>query len=347
MSVAKKYSHLGIAIVFYMILSNILASVVVAIASFIYTLFYMFSMMADGGMSTPTIDPALATEITTRFSSNTGMINLASMCVSYFVCIPLTILILNSRGHRDIPTLSGFKFSTPYENSLKRNLTPWEFFNFLMFMFPLGIIGSAIGAGLAYLVSLVTGNDMNNLLTSMISDMPLGLVLLLTVILAPIFEEILFRYAVVGYCRRYGEWNAIFVSGFIFGLIHTNIFQFFYAFFLGIVLAYVYVYTRRLIYTIIMHMTFNCFGAFIPLLIDPTLKNATSPGMIIYNLVQYGLAIIGFILLIMFIAKGNLLQNTPGAPIQGKFSIKSILNVGMIALILVCTGLTILISVML
>ncbi|WP_408071565.1 lysostaphin resistance A-like protein [Butyrivibrio sp. JL13D10] len=346
MSVKKKYSHLGLAIVFYLVVSNILASVAIGIASAIYSFQYVFNLARTGQIVDPSsIDPRLAAEIAARFSEeHASLINLLSMGISYFVVIPLTILFLNSRSHRDIPTIGGFKFSTPYEDSTKRKLSPGEFINFLLFMFPMGIIGSIIGNVLAFFITSVTGANMDDLLTSMLTNMSLPAVLLLSVILAPIFEELLFRYSVIGYARRYGEWNAIIVSALIFGLIHTNIFQFFYAFLLGIILGYVYVYTRRLIYTIIMHITFNFFGAFVPMLIDPTLSNEASPLMIGYNILQYVVAIIGLVLLIRFIKKGNIMESTPEAPIPGKFSIDSILNFGMILLVVVCLGLTVFIA---
>ncbi len=347
MSIKKKYSHLGLSIVFYLVVSNILAAIAIGIASSVYTFKYLFALMQSGEIAdASTMDPRLVSEIASKFSTeNAALVNLLSMGISYFIVIPLTILILNSKKYKDIPIKGAFKFSTPYEDSMKKTLSPGEFFNFLMFMFPMGIIGSAIGSALAYIITAITGNNMSDLLTSMLSNMSLPAVLLLSVILAPIFEEILFRYAVIGYARRFGEWNAIIISALIFGLIHTNIFQFFYAFLLGIILGYVYVYTRRLIYTIIMHVTFNFFGAFVPMLIDPTLSGKATPVMIAYTAFQYLLAVVGLILLILFVKKGNLLETTPNAPIPGKFSKDSILNFGMIALIIVCIGLTVFIAV--
>ena len=206
-------------------------------------------------------------------------------------------------------------------------------------MFPLGIIGSLIGNLLAYFVSLITGQTMNDILSSTLVDMSLPMVFLLSVVMAPIFEEIMFRYAVIGYCKRWGEWNAIVISAFIFGLIHTNIFQFFYAFALGIVFGYVYLYTGRLIYSIIMHCVFNFCGAFVPMLLDPELSSSNTAS-VIYTAVQYGVALIGLILLIIYITRGGLMKTSQNAPIQRKLSKDAVLNPGMISLIIVCVILT-------
>lgn len=347
MSVKKKFSHLGLSIVFYLLISNLLGVIAVSIASAIYSFLYAFNMMASGELSSPSIDPRLAAEIAIRFTTeHSGLINLLAMVPSYFIALPLALLFLNSSKFRDIPSIGGFKFSTPYENSLKRKLTLAEFFQFFMMMFPLSIIGSMIGSGLAFIISSITGHSINDLLTSSLGTMSLPQMIILTVILAPIFEELLFRYAVIGYSRRYGEWNAIIISAIIFALIHTNIFQFFYTFLIGLVFGYVFVYTRRIIYSIILHMCFNFFGAAIPFMINPSLtENVTNPGVIIYTFVEYGLAAIGLVFLILFIKKGNLLKNTPGAPISGKFSKDTILNFGMISLIVVAILLTIYLAI--
>lgn len=56
-------------------------------------------------------------------------------------------------------------------------------------------------------------------------------------------------------------------SALTFGLFHMNLFQFFYAFGLGLLFAYVYIRTRALRYSIFMHMIINCLGS----VIAPTL----------------------------------------------------------------------------
>ncbi|WP_050008127.1 CPBP family intramembrane glutamic endopeptidase [Butyrivibrio sp. WCE2006] len=339
MSVKNKFSHLGLSIVFYLVFSNILATIVMFIGMFIYAFFATFKASQAALASGIAINPQIMQSAIIEFRNNATLTNLLTMLAGYFIAIPCTILVLNSPRFRDIPALTGFKFSTPYEKSMQRSLKLSELLSFILFMFPMGIIGSLIGSGLASVLSVLSGVTMDDYLSEMLVNMPLPAVLLLSVILAPIFEEILFRYAVIGYSRRYGEWNAIIISALIFGLIHTNIFQFFYAFFLGIMLGYVYIYTRKLIYTIIMHVTFNFFGAFVPILINPNLSEVTT-GNIIYSSIQYIVAFVGLILLIRFVRKGNILRTSESAPIQENISKDALLNPGMIILFIVCIALT-------
>ena len=74
------------------------------------------------------------------------------------------------------------------------------------------------------------------------------------VILGPIFEEWMFRKQLIDHTRKYGEKTAILLSGLAFGLFHMNLFQFFYAFLLGVMFGYIYMRTSKLRYSTAMHM---------------------------------------------------------------------------------------------
>lgn len=79
----------------------------------------------------------------------------------------------------------------------------------------------------------------------------------LTVIIAPVFEEFIFRGAVMNLLKPYGGGIAIFVSAFCFGIYHGNFQQFFYAFALGIVLGYIGYATDSVFCTTLLHLMFN------------------------------------------------------------------------------------------
>ena len=61
----------------------------------------------------------------------------------------------------------------------------------------------------------------------------------------------------------YGQKTAIIISGIMFGMAHGNFSQFFYAFGIGILWAYVYAKTGKVRYTIGFHMLFNLLGGVI------------------------------------------------------------------------------------
>lgn len=90
-------------------------------------------------------------------------------------------------------------------------------------------------------------------------------------VLAPIFEEFWCRGLIIESLRPYGNGFAIFVSALLFGIIHANFAQFFYATALGIFLGYIYVSTGSLVTTTVMHAMFNSVsGVMILLMSDPS-----------------------------------------------------------------------------
>lgn len=76
--------------------------------------------------------------------------------------------------------------------------------------------------------------------------------------LAPIVEEIIFRYKIISILEnKYNSKVALIVSSLLFGLAHMNLVQSTYAFILGIVLGKVYQKEQNLLPSIIIHLTIN------------------------------------------------------------------------------------------
>ena len=83
-------------------------------------------------------------------------------------------------------------------------------------------------------------------------------------IIGPIIEELMFRKLFIDRLTPYGEAVAIFFPSLIFGLFHGNLYQFFYAFFLGAIFSYIYVKTGKIIYSTILHVFINLFCGVLP-----------------------------------------------------------------------------------
>ena len=75
-------------------------------------------------------------------------------------------------------------------------------------------------------------------------------------LLAPIWEEILFRGYVMRTLEPYGKKFAIFASAFLFGVYHGNVVQSPYAFLVGLVLGYVAM-EHNMIWAMVLHMINN------------------------------------------------------------------------------------------
>lgn len=83
-------------------------------------------------------------------------------------------------------------------------------------------------------------------------------------VFAPLLEEVLFRGAIQGYLmRKYpsSPWRAIIIASLIFGVIHMNPIQIFYATMLGIVFGWIYYRTGSLVPCIIGHVLNNSLAA--------------------------------------------------------------------------------------
>ncbi len=121
-------------------------------------------------------------------------------------------------------------------------------------------VGNIIGNMLMSMFSAVVGIDYSNAVDSMVSESPILVTAIATCVLAPIGEEFIFRKLLIDRARRYGDTTAILFSGLLFGLFHGNLFQFFYAAMLGILLAYIYTRTDNIWWCVGMHAVINFVG---------------------------------------------------------------------------------------
>ncbi len=100
------------------------------------------------------------------------------------------------------------------------------------------------------------------------------LVLLCTVVLGPIVEEVVFRGLVFTRLRRAMPlWSAALLSALLFGVMHGNPLWIAYAFCLGCVLAFVYEKGGGLWASVFFHILFNFVGSYVmlPLEASPVL----------------------------------------------------------------------------
>ena len=135
----------------------------------------------------------------------------------------------------------------------------WAVIGFALMWF-----GSLIGNGVTGLIGSLTGRPPAPLVDEMMNALPLSIELVCVCGLGPLCEELLFRGLLAGRLARYGQAPGAFVSALLFGLYHANLEQFFYAFLLGLLLAYVYYRTGMLRFPVALHMVLNFFGAVVP-----------------------------------------------------------------------------------
>ena len=263
----------------------------------------------------------------------------------YFAAVPVGFLIL-----KKLPA------EAPQDNPL----TAKAFLGLIPILFCVTYFGNMIGTLLSMILS--GGNAQNAVEEYAMDTNPIKILAL--VVLAPVLEEYVCRKQIIDRTRQYGEKVAILLSGLVFGLLHQNLFQFFYAFGLGLVFGYIYVRTGRLRYPILLHGIVNFMGgvvapAVLSLLdmeklnsLDP---NATTeelfavlgeilPGLLAllaYSLVQWGLAIAGLVLLIL--KSKRLVFKEAAEPLPEGTAFRSVyLNVGMVLYVLLCGAMIVL-----
>jgi len=96
-------------------------------------------------------------------------------------------------------------------------------------------------------------NSISSILTT-----PMGI--LYVVLIGPLVEEIIFRGAIMRSLERFGVNFAIVVSSLLFAAYHLILFQSFFAFFIGLLLAYV-CQRFSIKWSMLLHILNNCFSA--------------------------------------------------------------------------------------
>ncbi len=228
-----------------------------------------------------------------------------------------------------------------------------EFFGVLAISQALMNIGDLIGRIFNGIIGTAIGRPVTNTTVEMIDSSSLWEMLIFTVILGPIFEELLMRKLVIDRLSKYGTGFAVIVSAVAFGLFHGNFYQFFYAAFLGLVLGYLYV-KGGLKYSILLHMTINFLGSIVATLfiraqhiLINTEDLITAPVwailmVYIYVTIVYGLIIYGIVLLIIKALRGEF-RFSPFKDARLRIPEKSFSkcifgNVGMILFLIVSTA---------
>ncbi len=225
------------------------------------------------------------------FYDSTLFLNLLSPISLYLFALPFLLILL-----------SGCKASPPE----KKNFGIGEFILYLIVSFGVMYIGSYIGSFLMDFISACVGYDYSNALTSIIDYDNLWITAIFTVIVAPIGEELVFRKLFIDRTRKYGTFVSVGLSALMFGLMHGNFYQFFYAFGIGLILGYIYYTTGKLYLTVLIHAIVNFVGSILSSMLLPSLEafetlDLTNEEALMSFLGEHGIALGLMLLLSMFI----------------------------------------------
>ena len=166
-------------------------------------------------------------------------------------------------------------------------IRPEEFPALFLAALPIIYGGNLLGNLLA---SLLTMGRAVNRLGELSSRMTVPLALYVTCV-GPLAEELFFRGMILPRMTRFGQKTALVFSALLFALYHVNLYQFFYAFGLGLLLGTLYLKTGSIWMGYVLHAAINLLGGVLPpLLLNLSLEAVAVFGLIMLVLSGFGVA---------------------------------------------------------
>ena len=210
-----------------------------------------YSRMALGlclGLLFSQLLPTLLAAVFPRFDAQAHAFLVGGLSTA---CFTLPVMLLAGRR-------------LPTERPEKARLTPGRFLALVCISYASMLLGNLVGMGINSILSPNSVNLIGELATAAGASVEMVIAF---AVLAPVFEELVFRKVLVDHVLPFGEWPAILFSGITFGLFHGNLTQFFYATVLGMILAYVYIRWGNILFTIGIHACINFLGGVLPVLV--------------------------------------------------------------------------------
>lgn len=184
-----------------------------------------------------------------QFESHLLYTYVLSFVPLYVFGLPPCLIILGKK--EDLPKVRG-------------SISPSDFFALIISTIGFSMLANLFGTCLMFVAEKMGANPFENPVNGLLSGTNIYIAFAALVVIAPIGEEFIFRRLIIDRAKKYGELYAVMLSAVMFGAFHMNIYQFFYTFIVGFILAYVYIKKGRLIYSIILHALLNFICGIIP-----------------------------------------------------------------------------------
>lgn len=254
-----------------------------------------------------------------------------SLLPSYAIGMPICYFLL-----RPLPSLAPEKRAAESGAWLR-------YFAIAMFLL---YAGNLLGLFLNTALGNLLGRDMTNPVAELIEGSGMWASAIVTVLIAPPLEELIFRKLLMDRLLRYGERTAVLASALLFGLYHGNFSQFFYAALIGGFLAYLYAKTGRLRLTVLLHMGINLVGGVIGPLVAALSESGSAfadPVLTLYGLSLCGAFVAGLVLFIRLVRAASFAEGSVALPRGSRVPFAA---PGMLALYLACGALFVLNTVL-
>lgn len=236
-----------------------------------------------------------------------------------------------------VPVIRLTLIGLPTYQYVKEKMSFSKLFSAFIICQGLSYAGNLIGTALNEGISAALGKEIENTVDTLIKDSNIIVIFLVVGIIGPVMEELVFRKFIIDRIRPYGEILAVLFSGITFGMFHGNFYQLFYSAAIGIVLAFVYIRTKNILFPILLHCAFNTVSviaqAFTNLSEDESLSKIVnyifSGAYYMLSIALIVLTVLGIIKFIKSIKKVYFIKNIYDIP-KNKAFLYSCINVGMI-----------------
>lgn len=133
-------------------------------------------------------------------------------------------------------------------------------FGTIFLLIPFGICIMPLMSCISYLSMLVFQNHIGQTVDSLVTNSSFLLSFLVVAVVPAIFEEAVYRGVFFNEYRKVNIRKGILLSGLLFGLLHMNMNQFFYAFAMGVIFALLIEATDSILASMIVHLVMNGYS---------------------------------------------------------------------------------------
>ena len=330
-AVQNEFSHVGLSLTVFGLLTTGLQFVLGAILGIIAVF---------RNLSADSMEDVMG-ELTS-YVGNSNYLIILSMITMYVIGLPVLILML-----RKVRAYPPEKHALGFGRAIR----------LFLICITVMMAGSLLGNAINHLISGASGAEIDNTTIDLVSGSNLFVAIIFVVIIGPFFEELIFRKFMIDRLRIFGERQIMILSGIMFGLFHGNLYQLFYAAALGIILGYIYLRTGRMVYTWVFHMLINFLFGIVPMFLlteadidveallqgDISALTSDAIGAAIFGWTEIVLAIVGFVLLLIY-ARKMVFQVQPYEIPKGLTG-KTVYRAPGVLAFLICYGLTIFVSI--
>ncbi|MBR5577889.1 MAG: CPBP family intramembrane metalloprotease [Lachnospiraceae bacterium] len=161
------------------------------------------------------------------------------------------------------PTMAWILAKLPATKGEKRQMPIQHMISCIFLIFAAMYVFNWLGGILVSLFRMLLGKPAVNAVAEVILATNYPVLFFIMVIGAPIIEELIYRKLLIDKTLACGEKITVLTSALIFALVHGNFQQSLYTFFMGLLLAFIYVKTANILYPILLHMIINFVGSFL------------------------------------------------------------------------------------